>query len=651
MACLFIFALYLLIKKEYTEKYALVLPLHTIISGIIALAVFLWLTGQGGFFFQYSDNKTRNAVLFDLINYEWPLVFERTGNAMSYYLLHWLVPALVGKVTSSMFIGRVTLYCWTLLGVILVILLLATVLGATTKRKFTLLILIFFSWSGISIIGGVVSNIFGLIDFDLNTYRWWTSFGLDGQGYGGLMFRSNCDQLASVYNQTISPWLAIPLLVNKPKLSTFVFLGACVFAYSPLPFIGVAAIMIFHFIQSIVGEYRGNIRDLIIQPFSIYNIIAALTVVPVFLLFYSCNISATTGAGGHIINFYIPLINFNIKSLLILLLFYFLQFGIYVILIHNAFKWDRLFRFISIVMCIIPLIQLGAGGDFCWNVSAPFSFLLMMYCIKYIFLHVKQNKGEDLERETNLQISKSIVGLIICFSFSVLDPFTQIAFGFKIAYQEKTFDLMIREMITFSDKTIENLGETLANNYLVPNYEETIFFKYLAHPVKATVSQDLIGIACITNLADYLDFLSKKNITMFIAVQDIQGFSLCQEYMDKFKALGFSDNVERLLEWEYHSFVGIVNNGEIVTEQIGGDEYISYSTEIDGYPVNMESATLNTGNFSTINISGQEYSSKGRGLNIVVRDNLTGYVIDSVSFDTHADEIPCVRMELLLCKQ
>ena len=98
-----------------------------------------------------------------------------------------------------------------------------------------------------------------------------------------------------------------------------------------------------------------------------------------------------------------------------------------------------------------------------------------------------------------------------------------------------------------------------------------------------------------------------------------------------------------LMQSEYHSFIGIVDNGEIITKQIGGDEYICYQGEIDGYPAKIESATLNSGNFSVINIKGRDYSLKGRGLNIVVRDNQTGCVIDYVAFDTHVDEMTCVR--------
>lgn len=471
MAFLILFALYRLIQKEYTDDCAVTLSLRTLIIGLLALAVFLWLTGQGGFFFQYSDNFARNALFSDLINFDWPLIYEETGNALSYYLLHWLVPAIVGKIIPNFTIARFALYCWTLLGVILTILLLTVVLNAGTTKRFLLLVFVFCAWSGLDIIGGVISSVFGLINFELNTFRWWTAFGIDGQGYGGLMFRSNCDQLASVYNQTIVPWLTVPLLVSKPRISTFIFLAACVFACSPFAFVAIGVIMGYYFLRALIqNRKKEKVLAVIAEVFSIPNVVALLTIVPVFFLFYTCNMAIKTRSNG----FFIAPEKFNIYSLMIIVLFYILQFGIYVLLIRREFRSDGLFHLMAICMCIIPLIQVGGFGDFGWNTSVPFFFLLMMYCLKYLYLHVHI---ETVKERLQMRISKPIIGIIICLTLSFLSPFTQIAFGFKIAYQEKTFDLMCRGVDTFSDKTI---NESFYVNYLVPEYEDTPFFHYIA---------------------------------------------------------------------------------------------------------------------------------------------------------------------------
>ena len=122
MAGMLLLALYWLIQNEYTENLALVLPMRTILGGILFLAIFLWLTGQGGFFFQYSDNHWRNALFFDLIEYDWPLIYPQTKHALVYYFLHWLVPAIVGKITSSIIVARIALYFCTFIGIFYVVL-------------------------------------------------------------------------------------------------------------------------------------------------------------------------------------------------------------------------------------------------------------------------------------------------------------------------------------------------------------------------------------------------------------------------------------------------------------------------------------------------------------------------------------------------
>ncbi len=470
---LVIFALYCLIKKEYNAEPAIAFPVRNIVMGLIVLSIFLWMTGQGGFFFQYSDNHWRNATFFDLIAFDWPVIYEQTGYALVYYFLHWLVPALIGKLAGNLIIARMALFVWTLIGVLLVIILLSIILRAYSIKRFSLLLFMFISWSGINIIGGIISNVFGLIDFDLNTFGWWTNFNIDGQGYA-YMFRSNCDQLASVYNQTIPPWLAVPLLINKPRSSTFVFLAACVFAYSPFPFVGIAMMMIFFFIFSLISsKSRKEVISAIKEPFGTANIIAFLTIVPVFLLYYSCNVAATTGAQGKMFGLHIPIENFKLHSLVILVLFCILQFGVYSVLIYNGFKNDALFKFITVAMCAVPLFKIGTMGDFCWNVSVPFFFLLMIYTTKYMYENINFMHG------SGLIISKSIIGLIVCLSFSFLNPLSQIAFGFRIAYECKTVDLMCRGYIdTFSDKEITS--ELMTYNYLCPDYENAAFYKYIA---------------------------------------------------------------------------------------------------------------------------------------------------------------------------
>ena len=68
--------------------------------GFIVLIAFMWcfFAGIGYFYYQSFDYHFKNAVFRDLINYEWPVFYDKANTPMVYYMGFWLVPALVGKV-------------------------------------------------------------------------------------------------------------------------------------------------------------------------------------------------------------------------------------------------------------------------------------------------------------------------------------------------------------------------------------------------------------------------------------------------------------------------------------------------------------------------------------------------------------------------
>ena len=85
----------------------------------------------------------------------------------------------------------------------------------------------------------------------------------------------------------------------------------------------------------------------------------------------------------------------------------------------------------------------------------------------------------------------------------------------------------------------------------------------------------------------------------------------------------------------------------VVAQNIGngdnGDGNTEYHGMLNDMNISVTSQTLHAGDKSSINVSGKEYSKNMRGFNIVVVDNTTGEVIDSVSFDTHVPEFTCTR--------
>ncbi len=161
--------------------------------------------------------------------------------------------------------------------------------------------------------------------------------------------------------------------------------------------------------------------------------------------------------------------------------------------------------------------------------------------------------------------------------------------------------------------------------------------------VVASGDSSLAKAKIITDFDDYLKFL--RDNTGYIAlfsVKDIQGYSMTESQADLLKQLGF-DQADTLLEHEYHSFIGIVQDGKMVYQQVGGDEAITYSTNIVGSDISIESSTLNAGNKAIIKVNDIDYALNERAFNIVLIDSESGDIVDSVEFDTHVNEITCQR--------
>ncbi|MCC0655731.1 hypothetical protein IC175_04090 [Clostridioides sp. ES-S-0123-01] len=479
MSTLLVIAFYKLIKKDYSNDDRFIeINKKTFFYITIVLLIFVYLTGQGGFFFQYSDNSTRNAMLRDLIYFKWPIIYPETGNGLVYYFMHWIIPAFIAKLfinTSYAFlIGRIALFIWTFIGVFIVILLINQYLKVSRTKLIWIVVIVFIGWGGINIIGGIVSNTFSLIDFDLNTYGWWTNFTINNQPFG-YMYRSNMDQLCSTYNQTIAPWIAIViLLLNKQKIRNFAFLGLCILPYAPLPFLGLFIIMFSLGMRYVYieGICRKNYTKVLKEVFSCQNILAVFTIFVVFLLFFSCNVAYSGGVEGASTGLYVPLKEYGAIRLIVLFSFYVLSFGLYMYFILEDNKNNFMYIIIGISLVIIPFFRIGKLADFCWNVSVPAYFCLMILVTEFLLDKIRYN------REINLKF----VGLIICLSLSFLNPISQACFGIKIAIIEKNVFLMVDNTVTFSDKNIGDEGTEAMDlhNYLVPQPYNKPFYKYLA---------------------------------------------------------------------------------------------------------------------------------------------------------------------------
>lgn len=143
-----------------------------VIVCVAVVLIFAYYAGWGGMVPQASDWGKHNAVLKDLMQKEWPVLYDNDGehSMLTYYLGQYIVPAFCGKVLISIcrilkitdifglgidivsfFIAEATMFLWNCIGLSLVCLNLFFLLKNPSKKR---LLLQLFACSGIRLFWG-----------------------------------------------------------------------------------------------------------------------------------------------------------------------------------------------------------------------------------------------------------------------------------------------------------------------------------------------------------------------------------------------------------------------------------------------------------------------------------------------------------------
>ncbi len=174
--------------------------LRTIFYLLLLTGLWVFLSGVGGYAFQNWDHHWRNAVLHDLITYNWPVVYSSPEKGpitmLVYYVGYWLPAALAGKIFGWQ-AANFVLFLWTWLGVFLVISHLSLKLKTTALKA--ALLLIFFS--GMDALGVLLfANEYPTLWPPIQHLEIWS---------GNLQYSSFTTQLFWVFNQVIPAWLCM----------------------------------------------------------------------------------------------------------------------------------------------------------------------------------------------------------------------------------------------------------------------------------------------------------------------------------------------------------------------------------------------------------------------------------------------------------
>jgi len=330
------------------------------------------ISGIGGYSFQNWDFHFRNAVLHDLIDFSWPVVYQ-DHTVLTYNLTYWLPSAIAGKIfgwDTANFI----MFIWSWGGLILIF----SLLLYRTKTFLIWPIIVFIFFSGMDILGIIINT--GQFP-SLGTHlEWWSINQIQ------IQYSSFTTQLFWVFHQAIPAWLITILLLNEPKRTNLLPLFALCIPYAPFATIGLLPFVIYFFFRnkdkSDDKEVNKNYKlsyfvKTLRAGIKLHSLLIPLILFVVFGGFYMIN-DGTQSDNGFILS------NNNIELVLPYLLFCLLEFGIICVFLFPKFRKEGLFILTVIILLCVPLYRSGFSNDFCMRVSIPALIILCVYSVEYL---------------------------------------------------------------------------------------------------------------------------------------------------------------------------------------------------------------------------------------------------------------------------
>lgn len=429
---------------------------------LVGLALFclVWcyIAGIGEFTWTTADHNVRYAILNDVVNYKWPLIFDLANQsnplvaqelgqgvvAFAYYLIFWLVPGLIGKLFGLM-AARIAMVIWSAIGLVLTVL----VLNFIQKKPMVSALVLLFVFGGFDIIMyAITAYLDGASSFE----GWNREFYIHGNFY----------QTMNTFNQTIPCWLIMALFLNSKNNKSVGFWGALCFCYSPWVTVGMVPLAL---CKLFLRKEDRNIKSIL----TIGNIIMPVVALSVFGLFYTAN-SGATDVKGFIWEFF-P----NQPGLMLgcYVLYVLVEFGLWSMLIFKDQKRNPMFWAAIAVLLVMPVYKITKANDFLMRGSLGPVFVIMA-CVQHkldeAVVALKKN-GNDIKAVgvlgmTFVSACTCLILLIVSIS-STMELYT----GKDTSVRPRD------EIVSFADIVDENQADLCRRQFFVYDYENKPFYR------------------------------------------------------------------------------------------------------------------------------------------------------------------------------
>lgn len=518
-----VLAYLLAIRGRQTDERVIEISVVRLILLVFAALAWCFLGGQGGLFYQTSDWNERNAIFRDLITRSWPVYYERTNTALTYYIGHWLPAALIGKLAYVLsdslhwgwHIGNMALLIWTSACVVTVLLLLlqAVAPSGAAKQWIAIAVMIFFSgfdWIGCLLKGWTWNDFKRILHLE-----WWIE---------GMQISSNTTCLFWVFNQAVPAWIATLLFLNERDASCYAMIFVFAFLSAPLPCVGLAVLMLGAYICTLYQAARRKEMGICLKKaFSWSNIISVIVfLIPALYFLSNLALKSTKSAGDEI---FVPTFGwkcwvlaavaagmagagiyltkrrrgkngngalFGLIVLVVTLmglvylhpeitkeyyLFLLLEVGVYFGLLLPFEANNPLYYIAALIFLAAPTIKIGIGADFCMRATIPPVIVLMAMCLQtlsgekeLLILQAKNKKRRTVEK-----LLRGV--LAACLIIGMGTPVMEFGRGVYKVIEERTLELTADDIGTLN---CYHSSGGIYGNFVSEDYRDSAFFKYIA---------------------------------------------------------------------------------------------------------------------------------------------------------------------------
>ena len=465
--------------RSLTEVKDVSFPVVFLIAGAIFAVAVTITNGVGEYTWGPYDHAFRRAILNDLIDYKWPIVYDsakqsneivrmllnlKGDQGFVYYFTYWLPSALVGKLFGFT-AGNIALIIWNSIGIFI------TIIGMCIyiKRATYGTMFMYICFSGLDVVPYLINEVI--------PYDGW--FWIDGW-VSHISYISNFNNLENVYHQVIPCYLIITMLLLARNNRSLGLTAGLIFAYSPWATFGMivpAAVRLFS--PDLRAKGTDRKRD-VLNILSFNNIAVPVVLLFIFGTYYAAK-SDSMHDKGFVWDYYgsIPVF------LLVYILFLIVEVLPSFIFVYKRQRKNPMLWAAVAMLLICPLYKITESNDFTMRASMPALFILCIFMAQRISDYtaediVLKRKGEKRKGVKEHLKMGAFALVLIGMSYITYYMATVIYTSTLLTDERFTYDI-----VSFGDIAKPDYAEKIKDQFFVEEPSETFFFKYLArtsHP-------------------------------------------------------------------------------------------------------------------------------------------------------------------------